>query len=354
MPAHSPSDLKDQNVLIVEDEYLIAEDLAQAFTRRGANVLGPEPTVERALGILRSAQAIDAAVLDVNLNGQLSFPVADALKRRGVRFVFATGYQNLIPAYRYQGVPRLQKPLGPDAVAYALAVGLKRNALLAALPSDELEKLSSKLTLVAVSRDQTLQSPKRPITHAYFPIQGLLSVLMKSTPNHSVEVGVVGYGGAAGIQFLLGENTASSTLLCKVPGLAYQIEAEALSTAFAESAAVRTVFMRYIDIFMSQIARTAAINARCSIEERLARALLMAQDRLPSDEIHVTQDHLAFLLGVRRPDITAASRTLEKAEAIRTARGRITIVDRAKLQELSGGAYGPTEAALAEFTSVHA
>lgn len=352
-PMSTPADLKDQHILIVEDEYLIAEDLAQEFARRGAQVLGPEPTVERALGVLRSARAIDAAVLDVNLKGQLSFPVADALKRRGVRFVFTTGYKNLIPAYRYQGVPRLQKPMRSAAVADALAVGLKRNALLAALPSVELEKLAPHLKLVTMARGQTLQAAKRPITHAYFPIKGLLSILMKATVEESIEIGVTGFDGVAGVQLLLGGSTSTYTFLCKVPGLAYQIDAETLRGAFGESAVIRAVLMRYIDSFMAQVAAIAATNARCSIEQRLARALLMALDRLPSDEILLTHDYIASLLGVRRPGITAASRTLEQAGAIKSARGRITVVDRAKLVELSGGAYyGAADTPFPEFTSI--
>src|SRR5262245_3001443 len=127
------SDLRDKNILIVEDEYLIAEDLAHEFRRRGAIIQGPAPTVERALSIIRNARSIDAATVDVSLGGQTSFAVADALKRRSVRFVFTTGYSNLIPAQRYSGVPRLLKPLLPSGVADVLAVGIRRNAVLAAL-----------------------------------------------------------------------------------------------------------------------------------------------------------------------------------------------------------------------------
>lgn len=112
-----PKPLEGRRVLLVEDEFLIASDLAQLLRRQGAEVMGPASTVRSALELLRNAPDPDAAVLDVNLRGEMAFPVADALRDRGVHFVFATGYTNEMIPERYAGVPCCEKPFdGPEIV----------------------------------------------------------------------------------------------------------------------------------------------------------------------------------------------------------------------------------------------
>jgi len=112
--------LANRRVLVVEDEYFIADDMAKALRKLGAEVLGPVPTSGKALTLLSSDQRIDAAVLDINLRGETVFPVADALKERGVPFVFATGYdQSSVPS-AYSGVPRWEKPFDPHELVKSL------------------------------------------------------------------------------------------------------------------------------------------------------------------------------------------------------------------------------------------
>jgi CheY-like chemotaxis protein len=122
MSAHSPPSLSGRRVLIVEDEYFVADDLGRALTQLGAEVLGPVATCEEAFDLLSTGEWIDLAVLDINLQGESVFPVADTLLEQGVPFLFATGYdQTAIPA-QYQQVLRWEKPFAPEALAQALSI----------------------------------------------------------------------------------------------------------------------------------------------------------------------------------------------------------------------------------------
>ena len=111
--------LADRRMLIVEDEYFLADDMAQALQKLGAQVVGPVPTRDKALALL-AAEPVDAAILDINLKGQMVFPVADALREQGVPFVFATGYDATAVPDAYKDVPRWEKPFKPEDLAKAL------------------------------------------------------------------------------------------------------------------------------------------------------------------------------------------------------------------------------------------
>ena len=118
--AIDPHRLAGLHILLVEDEWFIASDLAQAFAKGGAEVLGPVPDVAGALALVADAERIDAALLDINLRGEMAFPVADALERRGVPFVFATGYDQAKIPPRYAHVRRCEKPVEPESVMAAM------------------------------------------------------------------------------------------------------------------------------------------------------------------------------------------------------------------------------------------
>ena len=116
-------DLSQCRILVVEDEFLVAEEIAQALEDRGAQVIGPFPTVSRALRYLEAGSPVDAAVLDINLQGEMVYPVADALRERGVPFVFATGYALWAIPERYRHLPRCEKPVDAASVIKALFTG---------------------------------------------------------------------------------------------------------------------------------------------------------------------------------------------------------------------------------------
>ena len=120
-PSHEPDALSGHKVLLVEDDYFIADEMRRMLSRRGAEVLGPVATVDKALALIAASSEIDAAVLDVNLRDVMVFPVADALETRGVPFVFATGYEGSVIPTRYAHVQRCEKPVGMDALAQVLS-----------------------------------------------------------------------------------------------------------------------------------------------------------------------------------------------------------------------------------------
>lgn len=120
MPRRNMGDLTGRSVLIVEDEYVIAQDFMEQFASRGAEIIGPAPTVERALHLIEGSKCLDAAVLDINLRGQKSFPIADLLRERGIPFVFATGYDTSTIPERYRAVPLYEKPLSTAKIADVL------------------------------------------------------------------------------------------------------------------------------------------------------------------------------------------------------------------------------------------
>jgi CheY-like chemotaxis protein len=121
--AERQTDLRGHRLLVVEDEYLVASDLAQALEDRGVQVVGPAGSIEEALALVALEDHIDGAVLDINLRGQLAYPVADALRARGVPFVFATGYEAWIIPVAYADVPRVDKPVDTRALTHLLAGG---------------------------------------------------------------------------------------------------------------------------------------------------------------------------------------------------------------------------------------
>ncbi|WP_262272427.1 response regulator [Microvirga yunnanensis] len=120
MSAHSQPSLSGRRVLVVEDEFFVADDLVQALTRLGAEVLGPVPTRDEALELVATAGPIDLAVLDINLEDEAVYPVADLLSAKGVPFLFATGYSRALVPPQYQHVPRWEKPFNPQILAQAL------------------------------------------------------------------------------------------------------------------------------------------------------------------------------------------------------------------------------------------
>ena len=122
MSAHPQPSLTGRRVLVVEDEYFLADDLSRALTQLGAEVLGPVATREEAFELLASGERIDLAVLDINLQGESVFPVADTLLEQGVPFLFATGYDQTAIPVQYQQVPRWEKPFAPEALAQALSM----------------------------------------------------------------------------------------------------------------------------------------------------------------------------------------------------------------------------------------
>jgi CRP-like cAMP-binding protein len=159
-----------------------------------------------------------------------------------------------------------------------------------------------------------------------------------------VEIGVIGREGVTGIAIILGAEASSHSIYMQVAGAAWRIDADRLRNAMEKSRSLHAVLLRYVKVFMAQISETALANGRSKIEQRLARWLLMADDRLDSAELPLRHEFLAMMLGVRRPGVTEAIHALEGKGLIKNSRGHLFITDRDGLVEEANGCYGAAEA----------
>lgn len=215
-----------------------------------------------------------------------------------------------------------------------------RNELLATLPADELARLRPHLTREALASGRELHAPGAPITDVYFIEQGLASFTANTFDGGSVEVGLAGREGMVGIAaFLMPDMPALHRAFIQIPGSALRMDAAAFRAALNQCPELRRRCLHFVGAFMAQAAQTAACNARHEITERLARWLLMSLDRVDGNELPLTQEFLSLMLGVRRAGVVVAASALQSDDLIRYARGRITVLDRPGLEEVSCQCY---------------
>ena len=220
-----------------------------------------------------------------------------------------------------------------------------RNRLLAALSAGDFARLAPSLETVSLPLRETLIAPGRRITHAHFVEDGLIS-LIADTEEGRIEIGLVGREGMVGVPLVLGADRTPHIALVQAGLVALRIAAHPLQEALDGSPTLRGVLGRYVQGLIVQVGQTAYANTDFTIEARLARWILMTHDRLDGDELPLTHEFLSMMLGVRRPGVTTATHVLEGAGMIRALRGRIIVLDREKLEDLAGDAYGPAEAEL--------
>jgi CRP-like cAMP-binding protein len=218
------------------------------------------------------------------------------------------------------------------------------NRLLCALSASDLTLLKPHLRQHSLERGTTLISPNEPIGAAWFLNSGLSSIIAMSGENHGIEVGLTGREGIIGLPLLLDADRTPHRVFMQVAGAGHQIVAADLQRVLDESPSLRKLLLRYVQVFSTQTAYTALSNTVHTVEERLARWLLMSHDRQDGDEIPLTHDFLALMLGVRRPSVTIALHSLEGLGFIRATRGLVTIRRRPELEEFAGAAYGTPEA----------
>lgn len=188
----------------------------------------------------------------------------------------------------------------------------------------------------------------QPTPSVLFPIDGFISLLAQVDSGHAIEVGMVGREGMLGIQLALGVATEPLKALVQGAGLALRISAATFRRELAANPALRSTIDRYVYVLFAQHARAAACLRFHQIEQRLARWLLMSQDRAHADEFRVTQEFLAFMLGVRRVGVTLAAGKLQRRHLIVYDRGAMTILDRAGLEHAACTCYASDQAAYAE------
>ena len=214
-----------------------------------------------------------------------------------------------------------------------------RNSLLAALPPEDLARLRPSLRPVELPFDQTLYPADGPVDAVMFPESGMVSLLATLEGGEQVEVGIVGHEGLTGLPLVFGDDHSLVEARVQMEGTALRIGAAAFRAAMEESAALRGLLLRYALFFQAQVTLTAACNARHPIEQRLARWLLIAHDRAGDDEFAMTHEFLSMMLGVRRPGVSVAANTLQKAGLIRYVRGRMAVTDRHGLEAASCECY---------------
>jgi len=217
---------------------------------------------------------------------------------------------------------------------------ITQNAVLAELGEDDLALIAPYLQLVELAREQRLERRGRPLEYVHFIERGIACGISDDLGGHGVEIGMIGREGVVGIQALLGGGCSPHDVQMLTPGAARRAPAARVREAMDDSASFRRAICSYVHNFLLQVMRAAQVNARATLESRLARWLLMMHDRVEGDELHVTHDKLASMLGVRRAGVSVAAKKLERSGVILLHRGAIMIQDRNALEENAHGAYG--------------
>ena len=205
--------------------------------------------------------------------------------------------------------------------------------------------LQPHLKLTETELRQTLIAPNEPVKQLFFPETGYASIATQDSESGRVETGLIGREGVVGaIPVLLGSDRTPHHFLVQSAGEMFAINTGALSAAVDESPSLRKVLLRYIQVQFTQASQTAFVNAKLKIETRLARWLLMCHDRVDGDELVVTHEFAALMLGVQRSGVTLAIQALEGYRLIKAKRGRMTVLDREALEKLVDSGYGLPEA----------
>ena len=225
----------------------------------------------------------------------------------------------------------------------AIAPPIFRNVLVDSLSAPDLAALRPRLEPVTLARRQILELPASAISTVIFPESGIVSVMARAPYDHRIEVGLVGFDGMTGFGAVLGDELAINESIVQVPGRGWRVATAALLGLMRERSGLSALLLRYVHAFMAQTTQTALANGRSKLEERLARWLLMSHDRFDSNELGITHDFLAQMLGVRRAGVTIALQVLESKRLIRARRSHITILDRAGLRHEANGSYGVAE-----------
>ncbi len=221
-----------------------------------------------------------------------------------------------------------------------------RNRLLQKIMLEDWDLVGPHLEAVTMKERQVIEVPGKPIAHAYFMEIGVVSVVAVDGEDHRIEVGVIGYEGVTGVPLIMGDNRAQHSTYMQIAGNGYRISADQLAQAIAKSDTLRALMLKSAQGFMIQTAQTALANGRAKLEQRLARWLLMAHDRMTTDAVPLTHEFLAVMLGVRRAGVTVAIHGFERKGLVTTRRGQLTLVNRAGIEQIAGSFYGTPESEL--------
>ena len=215
----------------------------------------------------------------------------------------------------------------------------RQNHLLDALPPGDYERIASHLELVPMGLGDVLYESGDKLRYVYFPTTSIISLLYVMEDGASAEIAVVGNEGILGISLFMGGETTPSRAIVQSAGHAFRLRAALLKEEFARYGPTMHLLLRYTQALITQMAQTAVCNRHHSVDQQLCRWLLLSLDRLGSNELSMTQELIANMLGVRREGVTEAAGKLQKLGAIKYSRGRITVLDRAMVEEISCECY---------------
>lgn len=215
----------------------------------------------------------------------------------------------------------------------------EHNRLLRALSTEQRERLFPRLELVPLAPGYVLHECGEVVRHAYFPVDAIVSLLYVMEDGASAEISVVGREGVVGIAAFMGGETSSTRAMVHSGGYAYRLAVRHLLDEFHRHGSFHALLLRYTQALLTQAAQTAACNRHHTVDQQLCRLLLLADDRLPSRHLVLTQERIASMLGVRREGVTEAAGKLQKRGVIKYRRGHITILDRAALERLCCECY---------------
>jgi CRP-like cAMP-binding protein len=215
----------------------------------------------------------------------------------------------------------------------------RQNHLLAALPAHECARLFPNLELVQMPLGDVLYEPGIQMRHVYFPTTSIVSLLYVMEDGASAEIAVVGNEGVVGVSLFMGGETTPSRAVVQSAGHAYRLKGQLLKDEFYRAGPMQRLLLRYTQALLTQMAQTAVCNRHHSLDQQFCRWLLLSLDRLPSNELIMTQELIANMLGVRREGVTEAAGHVQKAGLIEYHRGRISVLDRPGLEARSCECY---------------
>ncbi len=227
-----------------------------------------------------------------------------------------------------------------------LSVGLNsplvksQNSLLSATPSLEFERWAEHLEWVDLKLGQVLQEPGVLVNYVYFPTTSIISLLYVLEDGASTEIAVIGHEGVLGISQLMGSDSTPSRAVVQSAGAALRMKASVIQADFNHSKAVMHLMLRYTQALMTQMTQTAVCNRHHTLDQQLCRWLLLSLDRLRSDDLRMTQELIANMLGVRREGVTTAALKLQRRGLIEYSRGLIHVLDRKGLEARTCECYG--------------
>lgn len=217
------------------------------------------------------------------------------------------------------------------------------NRMLKALTADDFDLLAKHLEAVELPANFRVAEPRKTLDFVYFPESGIGSVMAVAPTGQMAEAGMFGWEGFVPTATIIGDDIVPYLIEIHVAGAGYRVSVEAMRQATLKSSTLQVPMIKFMHVFATQVAYTSLANAKYDVEQRLARWILMCHDRIRTDEIAITHEYIALMLGVRRPSVTTTLHVLEGKRLIRSSRGSVIVRDRMGLEALAAGCYGMPE-----------